>query len=93
MVFAKPLVMNNYKEHFAHLNEEYQQTTAISQLLDLGYTIDDIIDILDNNTDAEDVVKVLDDYAQNKMKFTIFERWDRRFGNDEKRTETETLFE
>ena len=52
----------------------------------------DIIDILDNNTDAKDVVKVLDDYAQNKMKFTIFERWNRRFGNDEKRIETETLF-
>ena len=82
--------MNNYKEHFAHLNEEYQQTTAISQLLDCGYTIDDIIDILDN-TDAEDVVKVLDNYAQNKMRYTIYERWNRRFGNDEN-TETEALF-
>ena len=82
--------MNNYKEHFAHLNEEYQQTTAISQLLDCGYTIDDIIDILDN-TDAEDVVKVLDNYAKNKMRYTIYERWNRRFGNDEN-TETEALF-
>mgnify|MGYP001315786592 CR=1 FL=1 len=82
--------MNNYKEHFAHLNEEYQQTTAISQLLDLGYTIDDIIDILDN-TDAKDVVRVLDDYVQNKLRYTLYERWQRRFLNDE-RTETEALF-
>ena len=90
MVFAKPLVMNSYKEHFAHLNENYQQTSVISQLLDLGYSIDDIVKILDT-TEVEDVVKVLDDYAQNKMKYTIYERWQRRFGNDE-RTETEALF-
>ena len=91
MVFAKPLVMMNYKEHFAHLNEDYQKTSVITQLLECGYSINDIVDILER-TDVEDVVKVLDDYAKNKMKYTIFERWQRRFGNDEQRTETKTLF-
>jgi DNA-binding transcriptional MerR regulator len=83
-------MINNYKQHFAHLNEDYQKTSVISQLLDLGYSIDDIVDILDN-TGVEDVVKVLDDYAQNKMKYTLFERWQRRFGN-EQGTKTEELF-
>ncbi len=83
--------MNNYKQYFTYLNEDYNKTSVISQLLELGYSIDTIVKILDN-TNEKDVVGVLNTYAQNKMKWAIYERWQRRFGNDKKRTETEALF-
>jgi len=76
--------MNDYKQYFSHLNENYNKSSVISQLLDLGYSIDRVVDILDN-TEAEDVVEVLDDYVKNKMKYIIFERWEERFGNEKRK--------
>ena len=84
MEYRVYLIMNDYKQYFSHLNEDYNKTAVISQLLDLGYTIDEIVNILDNTAEDE-VVNVLDDFVKNKNRYAIYERWEEMFGNEKRR--------
>ena len=81
--------MLRYKEYFAHLNTEFEVDTHIVQLLRLGYSIDELKDIL--KVDDDIVVAVIDKFAGEQMKKLSFNKLMEKFGYDE-RTKTETLF-
>ena len=81
--------MIGYKEYFAHLNTEFEVDTHIVQLLRLGYSIDELKDIL--KVDDDIVVAVINKFAEEQMRKLSFNRLMEKFGYDE-RTETETLF-
>ena len=81
--------MLRYKEYFAHLNTEFEVDTHIVQLLRLGYSIDELKDIL--KVDDDIVVTVIDKFAEEQMKKLSFNKLMEKFGYDE-RTQTETLF-
>ena len=81
--------MIGYKEYFAHLNTEFEVDTHIVELLRLGYTIDELKDIL--KVDDDIVVAVINKFAEEQMRKLSFNRLMEKFGYDE-RTETETLF-
>ena len=81
--------MLRYKEYFAHLNTEFEVDTHIVELLRLGYTIDELKDIL--KVDDDIVVAVIDKFAKEQMKKLSFNKLMEKFGYDE-RTKTETLF-
>ena len=81
--------MIGYKEYFAHLNTEFEVDTHIVELLRLGYTIDELKDIL--KVDDDIVVAVINKFAEEQMRKLSFNRLMEKFGYDE-RTKTETLF-
>ena len=81
--------MIGYKEYFAHLNTEFEVDTHIVELLRLGYSIDELKDIL--KVDDDIVVAVINKFAEEQMRKLSFNRLMEKFGYDE-RTETETLF-
>ena len=81
--------MIGYKEYFAHLNTEFEVDTHIVQLLRLGYSIDELKDIL--KVDDDIVVAVIDKFAKEQMKKLSFNKLMEKFGYDE-RTKTETLY-
>ena len=81
--------MLRYKEYFAHLNTEFEVDTHIVELLRLGYSIDELKDIL--KVDDDIVVAVIDKFAGEQMKKLSFNKLMEKFGYDE-RTKTETLF-
>ena len=81
--------MIGYKEYFAHLNTEFEVDTHIVELLRLGYSVDELKDIL--KVDDDIVVAVINKFAEEQMRKLSFNRLMEKFGYDE-RTETETLF-
>ena len=81
--------MLRYKEYFAHLNTEFEVDTHIVELLRLGYSVDELKDIL--KVDDDIVVAVINKFAEEQMRKLSFNRLMEKFGYDE-RTETETLF-
>ena len=81
--------MLRYKEYFAHLNTEFEVDTHIVQLLRLGYSIDELKDIL--KVDDDIVVAVINKFAEEQMRKLSFNKLMEKFGYGE-RTKTETLF-
>ena len=60
--------------------------------MDCGYKISEITDALD--VEDSDVVKVIDNYVSNKMKWVLYERFMEKYYDEKdiKRSEAETLF-
>ena len=83
---------NTFKQYFSHLSNDFSIAHSIETLLDCGYKISEITDALD--VEDSDVVKVIDNYVSNKMKWILYERFMEKYYDkkDIERRETETLF-
>ncbi len=83
---------NTFKQYFSHLSNDFSIAHQIENLLDCGYKISEITDALD--VEDSDVVKVLDNYVSNKMKWNLYERFMEKYYDEKdiKRSEAETLF-
>ena len=83
---------NTFKQYFSHLSNDFSIAHQIENLLDCGYKISEITDALD--VEDSDVVKVIDNYVSNKMKWILYERFMEKYYDkkDIKRREAETLF-
>ena len=83
---------NTFKQYFSHLSNDFSIAHQIENLLDCGYKISEITDALD--VEDSDVVKVIDNYVSNKMKWILYERFMEKYYDkkDIKRREAKTLF-
>ncbi len=83
---------NTFKQYFSHLSNDFSIAHQIENLLDCGYKISEITDALD--VEDSDVVKVIDNYVSNKMKWVLYERFMEKYYDEKdiKRSEAETLF-
>ena len=83
---------NHFKQYFSHLSNDFSIAHQIENLLDSGYKISEITDALD--VEDSDVVKVIDNYVSNKMKWNLYERFMEKYYDEKdiKRSEAETLF-
>ena len=83
---------NHFKQYFSHLSNDFSIVHQIETLLDCGYKISEITDALD--VEDSDVVKVIDNYVSNKMKWVLYERFMEKYYDEKdiKRSEAKTLF-
>ena len=83
---------NTFKQYFSHLSNDFSIAYQIENLLDCGYKISEITDALD--VEDSDVVKVIDNYVSNKMKWVLYERFMEKYYDEKdiKRSESKTLF-
>ena len=54
-----------YTEHFSHLDKDYNLEKHIIGLLNLGYTADELSDLLKISDDA--IVSAIDNFAKEEM--------------------------
>ena len=82
--------MIKYKEYFSEINSDYDVNQHIIGLLNLGYTIDDLMEFL--NVGEQQIVNAVDEFAREQMNKMKFNDLMERFGYEYKREETKTLF-
>ena len=79
-----------YKEHFAHLNNDFGMEKHIIGLLKVGYTADELSEIL--KIEDEIIVQAINTFAKEQMNKITFNRIMEELGYDYEREETETSF-
>jgi len=83
-------MMTLFKEHFSHLDKDFGIEKHIIGLLNLGYTADELSNLL--QVSDEIIVKTIDDFAREQMNKIKFNGLMERLGYDYEREETETIF-
>jgi len=79
-----------YTEHFSHLDKDYNLEKHIIGLLNLGYTADELSDLLKISDDA--IVSAINDFASEQMNKIKYNGLMERLGYEYKREETESIF-
>ena len=79
-----------YREYYSHLNEDYGIEKHITGLLKMGYTIDELRNLL--KVDDNIIVRAIDDFAKEEMNKMKFNKLMEKIGYDYEREETETCF-
>jgi hypothetical protein len=79
-----------YTEHFSHLDKDYNLEKHIIGLLSLGYTADELSDLLKISDDV--IVSAINDFAREQMNKIKYNGLMEKLGYEYKREETENIF-
>ena len=79
-----------FKEHFSHLDKDFGIEKHIIGLLNLGYTADELSNLL--QVSDEIIVKAINDFAREQMNKIKFNGIMEELGYDYEREKTETCF-
>ena len=82
--------MIRYKEYFSEINSDFDLDKHIEQLLELGYRINEIMEML--KVEDQQIVNVLDQFAKEQTNKMRFNETMERLGYEYEREETKTLF-
>ena len=82
--------MIRYKEYFSEINSDFDLDKHIEGLLELGYRISEIMEML--KADDQQIVDVLDSFAREQTNKIKYNELMERLGYDYEREETKTIF-
>ena len=79
-------MMIRYRHYFTDLNENWNVEKHIEGLIDLGFSIGEIMEMI--KADPQAVVDTLDSFAKDQMNRIKYNKVMERLGYDEERVET-----